>query len=168
MKNKKDVITGEEKQRLFTEANTAWDNGDLRKAFTLFLRAAELGDKASQVDLGYFFDNGLSVKKNKKKALEWYHNAYQQGDAGAANNIGTVYRDLGETKRMLWWFRKAAAMGDPDVLLDLGKRYESGLAVPINLGKARVFYRRVIASPHATDDGKAEAKTRLSELSKVK
>jgi TPR repeat protein len=164
MKSKKEKAAMQVKQRLFTEANTAWDNGNFRQAFTLFLRAAELGDRASQVDVGYFFDNGLSVKKNKKKALVWYYKAYKQGDAGAANNIGTVYRDLGETKKMLWWFRRAAEMGDPDVLLDLGKRYQSGLAVPINLAKARVFYRRVLASKQAADDGKAEATTRLSEL----
>ena len=109
----------QEKNRLFTQANAAWDKGDLRQAFALFMQAAKLGDVSCQLDLGYFFDQGLSVKKDKKKALEWYRRAYRQGDAGAANNIATVYRDLGDTRKMLWWFRRAAAMGDLDVLLDL-------------------------------------------------
>jgi len=60
--------------------------------------------------------------------------------------------------------RRAAAMGDPDVLLDLGKRYESGSAVPRNLAKAILFYRRVLASKYATEDGKTEARTRLAAL----
>jgi len=56
-----------EKNRLFNEAGAAWDKGGLRLAFTLFMQAAELGDRASQLDLGYFFDNGLFVKKDKRK-----------------------------------------------------------------------------------------------------
>jgi len=54
--------------KLFVEANAAWDKGDLRRAFELFLQAAKLGDRSSQLDLGYFFDCGLHVKKDKKKA----------------------------------------------------------------------------------------------------
>ena len=104
------------------------------------------------------------VKKDKKKALEWYRRAYRQGDAGAANNIATVYRDLGDTRKMLWWFRRAAAMGDLDVLLDLGKRYEKGLAVSRNPAKAKIFYRRVLANKCATHDDKAEARARLAGL----
>jgi TPR repeat protein len=123
-----------------------------------------MGDAASQVDLGYFFDNGLAVKNDKEQALKWYYKAYRQGDAGAANNIATVYRDLGATKKMLWWLRRAAAMGDPDVMLDLGRRYEEGLAVPRNLKKAKGYYRRVLAHRFASTEGRAEARTRLHVL----
>jgi TPR repeat protein len=136
----------------------------LRQALALFTQAANLGDVSSQLDLGYFFDQGLSVKKDKKKALEWYRRAYRQGDAGAANNIATVYRDWGDTRKMLWWFRRAAAMGDIDVLLELGKRYEKGLAVARNPAKAKVFYRRVLVNKCATEDDKAEATARLAGL----
>jgi TPR repeat protein len=163
-KNTSIVAASTENDRLFVDANDAWDKGDLKRAFTLFMRAARLGDRASQVDLGYFFDNGLYKKKDKKKAITWYRRAYLQGDAGAANNIGTVHRDLGNTRKMLWWFRRAAAMGDPDVLLDLAKRYESGIEVPRNLAKAKVFYRRIMRSRYATNEGKAEAKSRLASL----
>ena len=158
----------DENRRLFTEANAAWDSGDLKQAFTLFTRAASLGDVSSQLDLGYFFDRGLFVKKDKKKAMRWYRRAYLQRDAGAANNIGTVYRDLGDARKMLWWFRRAAAMGDLDVLLDLGKRYEKGLAVPRNPAKARLLYRRVVQSKFATKDDKAEAIARLAALESKK
>jgi len=39
--------------RLFRQANAAWDRGNLRRAFELFLRGAEAGDDGSQLDLGY-------------------------------------------------------------------------------------------------------------------
>jgi TPR repeat protein len=157
-----------ESKCLFNDANTAWDGGDLRKAFELFNQAAELGDSASQLDLGYFFDNGLYVKKDKKKALYWYRKAYIQGDASAANNIGTVYRDLGDKKKMVWWFRRAAALGDVDVLLDLGKLYEKGRDVPKNMAKAERFYRRVLLSEYVTQGSKEEASNRLARLQAAK
>jgi TPR repeat protein len=55
-------------------------------------------------------------------------------------------------------------MGDLDVLLDLGKRYETGQAVPKNPTKAKECYNRVLASKHATKDDKAKATTRLAGL----
>jgi TPR repeat protein len=152
------------KDRMFIQANAAWDHGDLREAFELFMKAAKLGDVSSQLDLGYFFDQGLSVRKDKKKALKWYRKAYWQGDAGAANNIATIYRDLGDTKKMLWWLRRAAAMGDVDVQLDLGKRYERGLAVPKDPVKAKLFYRRVLANKSATENDRVKATARLAVL----
>ena len=156
----------EEGKALFIAANTAWDNGDLEQAFALFSRAAMLGDVSSQLDLGYFFDQGLFVNVDKRKALEWYHHAYKQGDAGAANNIATIYRDWGDLKKMLWWFRRAAAMGDLDVLLELGKRYEKGLDVPRSKRKAEEHFRRVLVSTWATEDHKSKASSRLAGLSK--
>lgn len=154
----------DEKNRLFNEACAAWDRGDLPQAFALFTRGAELGDSASLVDLGYFYDNGIFVKKNKGKALQCYRKAYAQGDAGAANNIATVYRDIGDEKKMLWWFRRAAAMGDIDVLLDLAERYEQGDAVSKNPAKAEELYRRILANKNATQDDKVRARTRLVAL----
>jgi TPR repeat protein len=153
-----------QKNQLFNAASAAWERGDLAQAFALFKRAADLGDRASQVDLGYFYDNGLSVKRNKSKAIEYYHKAYQQGDAGAANNIGTVYRDLGDRRKMLWWFRRAAALGDLDVLLDLGWRYETGKSVPQSSLKAKELYHRVLSDKNATKGDKLEARARLSKI----
>ncbi len=150
--------------RLFVRANTAWDRGDLRTAFELFMRAAETGDSSSQLDLGYFFDCGLCVKKDEKKALHWYYQAYRQGDAGAATNIATVHRDCGRTGRMIWWFRRAIAMGDHDALLDLGKLYESGIGVAKSPRRAQQCYRRILASEHVTESSREQATKRLSRL----
>ena len=119
-----------ENDKLFVKANTAWDRGDLRRAFQWFLRAAESGDSSSQLDIGYFYDGGLHVQQDKKKAMHWSYRAYRQGDAGAANNIATLHRECGRVSRMVWWFRRAVAMGHHDALLDLGKCYETGIGLP--------------------------------------
>src|ERR1700730_9213512 len=151
---------------LFRKANDAWDKGDLRKAYAVFRRAALLGDASSQLDLGYFFDQGIGVKRSKKKALQWYRRAYLQGDAGGANNIATIYRDFGDNKKMIWWYKKAAQMGDPDLLLEFGKRYESGSGVRANLAKAKQYYSRAVSSQFSTELNKKEAKARLQKLSR--
>ncbi len=65
---------------------------------------------------------------------------------------------------MLWWFRRAAAMGDIDALLDFGERYEKGLKVPRSPVKAKAYFRRVLANKNATKEDKAEAMARLSRL----
>jgi TPR repeat protein len=153
--------------RLFRTANAAWDRGDLKRAFGLFLQAAKAGDPSSQLDLGYFFDTGLYVERDKQKALHWYHKAYCQGDAGAANNIATVHRESGELGKMVWWFRRAAALGDDDAFFELGRCYEKGLGVAKNVAKARRLYGRVLASRNVVDNTREQAVNRLTNLEKL-
>ena len=154
--------------KLFVKANTAWDKGDLQRAFKLFSCAAEAGDVSSQVDLGSFFDRGLYVKKDKKMAMHWYHQAYRQGDASAANNIAILHRECGCTGKMVWWFRRAVAMGDHDALLELGKCYETGIGLPKSPRRALLCYRRVLVSEQVTQFSQERAKRRLASLKKHK
>jgi len=123
-----------------------------------------MGHIAGQLNLGYFYDEGLFVRKDKKKAIEWYYKAYRQGDPCGANNIAAVYRDLGCETKMLWWRRRAAAMGDPDMLLELGDRCQRGLRASKSLAKARMFYRKVILSAYSSEEDKAVAAGRLRAL----
>ena len=155
-----------ENNKLFVKADAAWDKGDLRGASELFRRAAERGHSASQSNLGYFYDCGLHMKKDSGKALHWYYQAYRQGDASAANNIATVHRDCGRVGKMIWWFRRAIAMGDHDPLLDLGKYYETGVGVVMNLKKAIECYDRILGSKWVTEQTREQAQKRLAKLQK--
>jgi len=150
--------------RLFIDANAAWDRDDLRRAFELFMQAARSGDASSQLNIGYFFDRGLHVKKDKEKALYWYHQAYRLGDPSAATNIATVQRELRRFGKMLWWFKKAIAMGDHDVLLDLGACYEKGIGLAKNLRQAKNCYRRLLAGKNVTEFSMEQGKKRLAKL----
>ena len=158
--------TSSVKDKLFVDANAAWDRGDLQRAYQLFARAAELGDASSQLDLGYFFDRGLHVKQDKKQAMHWYYRAYRQGEASAANNIATIHRERGHVKRMLWWFGRAVAMGEQDALLELGKYYESAVGRENDTKNAKTCYRRVLRSKYVTQLTREQAKRRLSKLEK--
>jgi TPR repeat protein len=111
-------------QPLFDAANEAWDAGNVKEAFQLFMKAAAAGEVYALTSIGYFFDNGISVPKSKNKALYWYKKALYYGDNDLApNNIGTVYRDLGNFERARFWFLKAIKNGDLDAAFELGKLY---------------------------------------------
>ena len=66
--------------------------------------------------------------------MRWYRLAAEQGDAGAQNNLGNMYRkgegvpeDDAEAVR---WYRLAAEQGDAGAQSNLGVRYATGEGVP--------------------------------------
>ena len=107
--------------RLFRRACALWDRGNLLRAHELLLDLAERGDAGAQLNVGYFYDMGLGVRKNTTKALCWYMRAYRQGDGSAATNIGTTWRDRGRKSRALAWFNRAVRLGEVDCELEIAK-----------------------------------------------
>ena len=152
----------------FKDACSAWDCGNLSRAFELFSQAAEAGDASSQLNLGYFYDCGLYVARDRRLARHWYHQAYRQGEASAASNIATIYRDTHDYGRMIWWWRAAARMGDGDALLELGRCYESGRGVLRDRDRAVQFYVRLLASPHTTEASREAAEGKLRHFRRQK
>jgi TPR repeat protein len=108
---------------LVRRACSQWDAGNLRSAFFLMKSAAKLGNSIGQLDLGYFYDLGISIKRNQDLAIYWYRRAYRNNNFGGAANIGTIYRDQSKPERALAWFLKAVKMGDVDANLEIGKIY---------------------------------------------
>jgi TPR repeat protein len=151
-------------KKLFNDARVAWDKNNLRRAFELFGKCAEFGDSSCQSNLGYFYDVGLHVKKNKKMAFNWYYKAYRTGDGCAAENIAILHREKGDTNKMLWWLKKAVVLRDGDALFQLGKCYEGHWRVRKNLIKAKSYYRRVLRSKYVTQESIERAQERLAAL----
>jgi TPR repeat protein len=106
---------------LFDRANDEWEAGNVRKAFELFSQAATAGDPFAQTSLGYFYDEGIGVKKNAEKAIWWYRKAARKGSVAAINNLAITYRDSGNLRRARSWFKKAFSKGDGDAALELAK-----------------------------------------------
>lgn len=150
--------------QLFKEACSAWDSGDLTTAFEMFSQAAETGDASCQLNLGYFYDCGLHVAPDRRLARQWYHRAYRQGEASAASNIATLFRDVCDYGRMIWWWRAAIRMGDDDALLELGRCYELGRGVPLDRDRAKQHYERLLDSSHTTEASREAAQQQLKGL----
>jgi TPR repeat protein len=151
---------------LFDQANGEWDAGHVRRAFQLMSQAAAAGHVLAQNSLGYFFDHGIGVKKNRTKALYWYRRAAAKGDDLACGNLAISYRDAGKNKEEKFWFKKALARGDTDAAVDLAKLYLiGGTKVPQrDLTTARKYLVLAARSRHTFPDRKQEARRLLKRL----
>jgi TPR repeat protein len=145
----------------FSEASRLLERGRVGEAFRLFFAAAKAGDSRAQLNIGYLYDTGQGVSRSRTHALEWYRKAVQRGEAAAANNIGTLYRDEGRLRLAVRWFEKAAAMGDGDALLEMAKLYAGPLE---EAAKARKLLTRVRTSKRAAADSREEAARLLHTL----
>jgi TPR repeat protein len=58
-------------EELFLLADKERNRGKARSAFRLFHAAAKASDRAAQLNLGYFYDNGIGVRRNKLVVLSW-------------------------------------------------------------------------------------------------
>ena len=58
------------RQSLFDKANEAWDAGEDKLAFKLFLAAANNGEEDAFNSVGYFFDHGIGTQKNPINAYK--------------------------------------------------------------------------------------------------
>ncbi len=151
---------------LFERANELWDQGELRSAFRLFLSAAKAGDTSAQVDLGYFYNNGIGVKPNVAAALYWYKRAYRRKSRSAASNIGTIFRDQGDFKRALWWYERSVALGNADANLEIAKIYLKGGAG--EAARAIPYLQRTCSADPSdvTEASREEAQQTLKKLGK--
>jgi TPR repeat protein len=145
---------------LFTRADEKSNRGEIRSAFRLFLAAARAGHRASQLNVGYCYQNGIGVRANRNLALHWYRLAYRRGDASAANNIGTIWRDDHELKRALSWFEKAVKLGNEGSNLQIAKLHLMRNADP---RKAIDYLERVKGSDHVAEVEVEEANRLLAQ-----
>lgn len=148
-------------RELFVRASNEIDGGRLRSGFHLNLAAAKLGDSSAQVYVGYAYDVGLGIKRNRSAALYWYRRAYRHGERIAASNIATIYRDEGDLKKTLAWFERASRLGDGDAELEIAKLY---LKSPKDIKKAISHLKR--ASRASASDVTLAAKEEAVKLLK--
>lgn len=103
------------------------------------------------------YDVGRGIRRNVRVAIKWYRRAIRQGDATAAANLATVYRDLGNFKLFHQWHLRAARMGDGDAAVDSGYDYLYAIGARKNLPAAKRRFRLAIRSKHISESGREEA-----------
>ena len=88
--------------------------------------AAEKGNAEDQLNLGAFYEYGIDVPKDEKKAFYWYTKAANQGLAEAQYSLGLITFLRGgknDAKQAFKWFGKAAEQGHPGAI-ELMKQYK--------------------------------------------
>ena len=129
----------------------------VRRAAEWFRRAAEHGNAAAQCTLGVLLGDGKGVARNPKEALSWLKKALRGGNPCAAANIAITYREAGNLRAAVKWFRKAAAAGDDDALVQLGIHLYWGKGVRRNPKAAVQCFRKAIKGNNICEHGRDDA-----------
>jgi TPR repeat protein len=145
---------------VFIRADRLEDAGNLKAAFRLFLAGAKAGDRACQLNVGNYYDDGKGIRRNRDAALYWYKRAYRRGERCAAHNIGILWRNEREPRRALSWFKRAVKMGDDEANLEVAKYY---LGNENSSSKAIPHLERVCRSNWVTEAGAEEAERLLNK-----
>lgn len=114
---------------------------DMDQAIHWYRKAAKLGDIEAMHHLGQCYEYGWGVEKNKSQAMEWYRKveeeAKEQGEPDSLYFIGSDYengtgiREIVDKSKAIYWYQKAADLGDEDAkkrLRELGEYKNSGIA----------------------------------------
>lgn len=139
-----DTDWSEEAEDLERQATEAYNNKDFEKAFELRLKASEMGNINSTVELGCQYEDGLGTEQNDSKAFECYKKAADKGNLEAYGNLGDMYLDgrgcKEDDKKAFEYFMKAAEQNDAWGQYNVGQCYENGWGVQKNSYKAYEYY----------------------------
>ena len=121
------------------------------KAARWYRRSAEHGNVSAQNNLGVLLGNRNKVRMNVEEALLWLRRAFRAGEGYAGKNIAITYRENGDLKTAVKWFRKAADAGDADALIQLGIHYYWGKGVRKNAPAAAQCFRAAVKAKNISE-----------------
>lgn len=139
-----DTDWSEEAEDLEKQATEAFDNNGFEKAFELRLKASEMGNINSTVELSCQYRDGIGTEQNDSKALECFKKAADKGNAEAYNYLGCMYHSgrgcKKDDKKAFEYFMKAAEQNYAWGQYNVGQSYEYGWEVQENSYKAYEYY----------------------------
>ena len=100
----------------------------------------------AQFELGEIYYEGQGVKRDYKKAFEWFQKAAEQGNAQAQYNLSLMYaKGRGVPKdefKTVLWCQKSAEQGNAQAQYNLGLMYAQGWGVPKDIFKATLWRQK--------------------------
>ena len=126
-----------------------YDNGlgvekNLQTSARWYQKAAEMGFKVAQFNLGLCYQKGEGIQKNMGEAIKWFRKSAEQGYPDAEAKMGYltavgqgVKQDLPEALR---WYRLAAEHGDVSSYAAIGLFYAQGNGVKKDKNRAVQYY----------------------------
>lgn len=132
-----------------TKSGTVLASVDLLEAKRWYERSAAQGYSAAQCALSALLSSGEGVPRDYVAAIYWVKKAIAQGDASAAHNLGTIYRDQKKPALAFRCYQRAVSMGDKDSLLQVGLCYLFGFGTKQDFAEARRCLELISASDSA-------------------
>jgi TPR repeat protein len=133
--------------------------GQLKKAFKLYSKAAGLGNALAKNNVGHMYLKGHYVSEDHQKAIKLFREASEKGSHLANSNLGYMYLKGYATGKnyyeALKFFRKAAAEDVALAQSNLGFMYLQGYGVEKDYNKASKLFQK------AADKGNALAQSNL-------
>jgi len=124
---------------------------DIPRAAKLFEKNCKKGFPQSCHSIGAFYLNGKNpIKKNKKKAIEYFTLGCKIDDAISCFNIATVLEALPNLKdrfsKATALYQRSCNLGLSQACYNLGNAYHSGKGVKQDYTKARELYKQACDS----------------------
>lgn len=85
---------------------------DQKKAFNLYLTAANMGYTKAMVEIALLFRHGCGTVKDQQESKKWFHKAAKLGDSEAQTEMGKFMIVSGDLQDAYHWFDLAAAQGN--------------------------------------------------------
>ncbi|MFA5122186.1 trypsin-like peptidase domain-containing protein [Zavarzinia sp.] len=146
----------------YQDGFAAYERGDYRQAYDIWLPLADGGDSDAQFGVGVILDNGQGVTENDTEAAKWYRLAAERGNSDAQFNLALLY-DSGKgievnKTEAAYWYRKAATSGHVGAQYNIALMYENGDGIDRDPVQAAFWYQK------AAEQGHAKAQNNLGVL----
>lgn len=95
----------------------AYESGDFKAAFGIFISLAEKGNVEAQCNAGLMLFNGEGTKQDSGAGIDWLARAAERGSAQAQYNLAVAYsmtEEEGNRARAVELFTRAAEQGLPE------------------------------------------------------
>lgn len=110
------------------------------------IKKSESGDVEALMTLASYYEEGINVEQDDKKAFEYYEKAALQGNDVACNCVGLLYQDgIGVEKdyvKAAKYFMMAIQYGNISANNNLGYLYLNGYGVEKNYNKAYEIFKK--------------------------
>ena len=92
-----------------------WEAGEYGRIVSGLLPLAEQGYPLAECQVGYFYAQGLGVKRDLDRALLWTRRAAEHGDRDGQFNLGCFYEEgtvlARDMEQAALWYQRAARQG---------------------------------------------------------
>ncbi|MBR4389598.1 MAG: sel1 repeat family protein [Prevotella sp.] len=130
---------------LWGELSEAKDDESFQKVLERIYNCTKIGHPESLFIMGVCFYEGLGVQKDQDRGWQMLQESCEGGCTSAMNQIGLLWRRLGNHDEALPYFQRAADMGDMCALHNLGNCYFYSWGVERDDKKANELWRQSAA-----------------------